>query len=175
MARYFFHVLDGEVFLDLVGSDLPDVVGAKEAAIRCAIDILGDRAGASRWLRDWRLELTDEAGAGIFSVSFSVSERRERAIASTAGPVEPSIDGVSAPRRAVTRKTVEERFVAAVETMVRTRRSRRRIEKLVDVSMAAVSLSKDLLARVGPVEQFGPIRTDGGAAPASAPWTAHLT
>ena len=58
------------------------------------------------------------------------------------------------------------RVMAAVEMVFRAQRSRRQIEKLVRQTAAAVALSEDLLARIGPVERFVVIRRESAAAPA---------
>jgi hypothetical protein len=68
MPRYHFHSADGDRDYDRVGSDLPDEAAARLEAVRYAGEVLRWNA-AELWERgQWRVEVTDDAGALLFTV-----------------------------------------------------------------------------------------------------------
>jgi hypothetical protein len=70
MARYFFHVFNGKFVIDNEGVELPDLAAVRREAIRTSGQMLG--SGQQSWSGDaWRMVVADEAGALVFSVSFS--------------------------------------------------------------------------------------------------------
>jgi hypothetical protein len=75
MPLYFFHVDDGNTFLDDEGVQFPDLKMAREEAVRACGDMLRD--GAPRNLQDGkscRLWVTDKPnGEGATLLSLTVS------------------------------------------------------------------------------------------------------
>lgn len=77
MPRYHFHLENGEISLDPVGSELRDLDAAKHVSLLMSGDLLkgGPDATASLWNGiPWRLWVTDEpAGSGnaFFILRFS--------------------------------------------------------------------------------------------------------
>jgi hypothetical protein len=72
MPRYFFNVHDGQTILDREGTELADIAEARVDAVDLAgrsIHELGDKF----WLtaEDWRLEVADETGKVLFTLTFS--------------------------------------------------------------------------------------------------------
>ncbi len=60
MARFFFHTVDGRRDRDTTGTELPDAVAARVAAIRYAGDLLSDQPDMLWDGSDFRVEVTDE-------------------------------------------------------------------------------------------------------------------
>ena len=67
MPRYFFHVYDGDAFLDDEGTFLPDLQQAKKAAVRAIIGFLGNYA-ESPTNSAWRLDIVNQAGEVLLSL-----------------------------------------------------------------------------------------------------------
>jgi hypothetical protein len=74
MPRYFFHVHDGTSTLDTEGTELFDIFQAQEEAIRLSGALLSELGGKFWDGEDWSLEVTDEAGRGLFTLRFSAKE-----------------------------------------------------------------------------------------------------
>src|SRR5215211_5607990 len=66
VPRYFFHVLDGDWYLDQEGDDLPDLQTAIREAERVARDLLQDEAKGD--LSHARLDVADEHGTVVHIV-----------------------------------------------------------------------------------------------------------
>lgn len=72
MARYFFHVADGKMTIDDVGTDLPDMDRVRRETIRTAGQMLSD--GDQSWKGNaWRMMVADEAGTIVFGVNISIN------------------------------------------------------------------------------------------------------
>jgi hypothetical protein len=80
VPRYFFHVLDGDWYLDQEGDDLPDLRSAIREAERVARDLLQDEAKGD--MSHARLDVADEHGTIVHVVRF-----REQARKSDDGPL----------------------------------------------------------------------------------------
>ncbi|WP_426954239.1 DUF6894 family protein [Muricoccus radiodurans] len=74
MPRYFFHVIDGQSFLDQEGTELPDRGSARNEAVRLAGALLRDDKGTFSDDHDWRLEVTDGGGLLLFTLHFMTVE-----------------------------------------------------------------------------------------------------
>lgn len=71
MARYFFHILNGQVTLDEAGLDLPDMSSVRAESIRTAGQMLSD--GEPSWKgQAWQMLVVDEAGTIVFGVNCSI-------------------------------------------------------------------------------------------------------
>jgi hypothetical protein len=74
MLRYFFHICDGEEVLDGHGTVLASRDEARAHAITVAGELLRD-AGKKGWRgSEWRLRVTDLAGATVYTLSFLVED-----------------------------------------------------------------------------------------------------
>ena len=73
MARFFFNVTDGSVFLDPVGTDLDGLEAVREEAIRASAELLrGLGAETDFWKgEDWTMSVVDEGGAPVLSLCFT--------------------------------------------------------------------------------------------------------
>lgn len=72
MPRYHFNVYDGRNITDDVGTELPDATFARREAIRYSGALLEDDADSLPVGEDWRMEVTDDAGLILFSLTFTV-------------------------------------------------------------------------------------------------------
>ena len=71
MPRYFFHVIDGREFTDKIGTVLPSREHVRAEAIKAAGEMLRDN-GLSFWGgTEWRMHVTDEAGATVCALNFT--------------------------------------------------------------------------------------------------------
>ncbi|MCV9967807.1 hypothetical protein OIU34_39045 [Pararhizobium sp. BT-229] len=71
MARYFFHVADGKITIDDVGTDLPDMDRVRRESVRTAGQMLSD--GDQSWGGEaWRMVVADEKGTIVFGVNISI-------------------------------------------------------------------------------------------------------
>jgi hypothetical protein len=71
MPRYFFHVQDGQTFLDKEGSELPGLKEVRAEAIMASGEMLRDN-GRSFWGgTEWRMWVTDEGGNTVCTMKFS--------------------------------------------------------------------------------------------------------
>lgn len=72
MPRFFFHLKDGTTHMDQDGVELVGADEAREAAIIHSGEVLKD-LGAKFWKSpEWRMWVTDEAGATVCGLRFSV-------------------------------------------------------------------------------------------------------
>lgn len=73
MPRYFLHLKDGETVRDEDGMILDGVEQARDEAVRSARDMMSDQVRQGRLsLRD-RIEVEDEAGDIVLTVTFRES------------------------------------------------------------------------------------------------------
>jgi hypothetical protein len=74
MSRFFFHIYDGEEYIDEHGTALISREEARTHAIIIAGELLKD-AGRNFWSgTKWRLRVTDETGTNICTLKFSVED-----------------------------------------------------------------------------------------------------
>jgi hypothetical protein len=74
MARYYFHLEDGEYLADEVGLDLQGMNEVRSEAIRSGAEILRDY-GLDGWNgTEWRMNVVNEAGRTVFNLMFSATE-----------------------------------------------------------------------------------------------------
>ena len=71
MPRYFFHLPDEDLVCDEDGIELPDPEAARRAAIAGLRSIVCDEVKKGRLRLSARLDVDDEAGARLFSLSFA--------------------------------------------------------------------------------------------------------
>lgn len=70
MPRYFFHVRDGQEYLDSDGTELKDLAAAQIYSLQVVTQILS-APGSEFWNgEDWRLHVEDEAGSELFRLQF---------------------------------------------------------------------------------------------------------
>jgi hypothetical protein len=68
VQRYFFHTADGDVFRDLVGTELPSEDAARIEAARVLGQLVHERP-ADVWRDDdFRITVTDEADLILFTI-----------------------------------------------------------------------------------------------------------
>jgi len=70
MPRYFFHVQDGEEFIDLQGTELADMEAARLEAVRFAAALLRDKADTFWQSSEWRLRVANEVNLTLFDLTF---------------------------------------------------------------------------------------------------------
>ena len=71
MPRFYFHVRDGRDFIDDEGHELPSLDEAREQAVVAAGEAIRD-LGKRFWAgEEWQMQVTDESGATVCSLSFS--------------------------------------------------------------------------------------------------------
>ena len=68
MPRYFFHRTDGGFDPDTEGTELPDMEVARVEAVRYAAGTMRDRPDYVWDGKDFRIEMTDEAGILLCTV-----------------------------------------------------------------------------------------------------------
>lgn len=70
MPRFYFHVRQGGLLVpDLEGTELPDRGCARDEAVNCARDLAAERIRAGRGLAGRSIEIEDEQGVLVDSVS----------------------------------------------------------------------------------------------------------
>jgi len=70
MPRYFFHVRDGQEYLDTEGTELKDLAAAQTYALQVVTHLIG-KQGSEFWDgEDWRLHVEDEASLELFRLQF---------------------------------------------------------------------------------------------------------
>jgi hypothetical protein len=71
MPRFFFHACSpGGRIEDPEGSDFTNLDAARADAVAAAREVLAEKIKAGEDARDWRLEITDEAGVLLATVRF---------------------------------------------------------------------------------------------------------
>lgn len=68
MPRYFFHSEDGRLEHDEVGTELVDAASARVEAVRFAGALLADRSQAHWEGTRWRMLVTDQDNAILFTI-----------------------------------------------------------------------------------------------------------
>jgi hypothetical protein len=72
MARYFFHLRDGDdQLLDPEGTELSDKQSIEAAALRAARDTLSHELQSGRLDLRYRIDVEDEAGAIVHSIDLA--------------------------------------------------------------------------------------------------------
>jgi hypothetical protein len=74
VPRYHFNIYDGASPLDRVGTELPDLQTARQAAVQLAGELLVDQA---EWFwsgQKWRMEVANSAGHLLFSLDFRAAD-----------------------------------------------------------------------------------------------------
>ena len=76
VPRYFFHVRDGQSYLDAEGSELSDLDAVRAEALHASGDMLrGLKDEAGFWSgHDWTMKVQDEAGKDVLTLRFSGTE-----------------------------------------------------------------------------------------------------
>ena len=70
MPRYFFHVRDGQEYLDTEGSELESLEAARLQSLQVATQLLSG-LGSEFWNgQDWHLHVEDEVGKELFCLYF---------------------------------------------------------------------------------------------------------
>jgi hypothetical protein len=72
MARYFFHITNGQIFSDETGTILDGMKSARREAFLSAGEILSE--GGEAFSNDWTMRVTDEAGNPLFTLRISIEE-----------------------------------------------------------------------------------------------------
>jgi len=73
MPVYYFNIHDGSAIADTEGHVLPDLDAARRVAIRLAGDVIRE-IGDNFWRgEEWRMDVTDHAGAILFTLHFSTT------------------------------------------------------------------------------------------------------
>lgn len=73
MARYFFHVHDGETMPDPVGRELPNMRAVRIEAVKRVSSLLGDDPERFWNGQDWSLEVRDSQDLILFTLEFVVN------------------------------------------------------------------------------------------------------
>jgi hypothetical protein len=76
VPRYFFHVHDSVDMIDRVGNELSGPEEAHTEAVVAAGEMLRDVGGRFWKHREWRMWVTDEAGATVCALRFSAEQSR---------------------------------------------------------------------------------------------------
>jgi hypothetical protein len=72
VPRYFFHVADGHIFCDDVGTELPSLVEARREAIATFGDLVKNR---DEWKsKEWRIVIADAEERILLTLNMSVEE-----------------------------------------------------------------------------------------------------
>ena len=71
MPRYFFHSEDGHLDHDDVGTEMVDAGSARAEAVRFAGALLANRAQVLWEGSHWRMLVTDESAAILFTIEVS--------------------------------------------------------------------------------------------------------
>ena len=71
MPRYFFHSEDGRLEHDETGTELADTAAARVAAVQFAGALLRDRSQALWESTRWRMLVTDETDAILFTIEMN--------------------------------------------------------------------------------------------------------
>ena len=78
MPKFFLNLHDGDdIIEDPVGADLPSLAAARKLAIASARDILAEQMRDGQPLDGQKIEIADESGAVLATVSFREAFRLE--------------------------------------------------------------------------------------------------
>ena len=75
MPRYFYHVMDGQAFVDNEGTELKDHADARSQAIKTAGKMLSE-LGDQVWegSHAWTMSVADETGRVALTLRFSADD-----------------------------------------------------------------------------------------------------
>ena len=74
MARYFFHIQNGQEVPDETGTLLNSIADVRREAMMTVSDVLRGYEDEPWKRTDWSLRVTDEAGTSLFTLRFSMKE-----------------------------------------------------------------------------------------------------
>lgn len=74
MHRYFFHVHDGEDYIDLRGTVLDDLAAARREAVRFASALLMEKPDVFWTSTEWRMRVTDDRDMTLFELMFIATD-----------------------------------------------------------------------------------------------------
>ena len=77
MPRYYFNIYDGIAVLDQEGTELGNLDAARKEAMTVASGLLSSSSRREDLGEEWRLEVTNEAGALLFRMDFIVADKEE--------------------------------------------------------------------------------------------------
>ncbi|HET9639725.1 MAG TPA: hypothetical protein VFP12_11000 [Allosphingosinicella sp.] len=78
MPRYFFHLYNDIVTMDEEGLDLPDLEAARANGIKEAREMMLETVAEGRINFSHRIDIADESGAVVDSITFAEAVRVER-------------------------------------------------------------------------------------------------
>lgn len=85
MARYYFHVVDGDVSVDTEGTELLNLEAARSAAISAAGEILKE-AGLKGWQGvEWQMHIADSNNKTLLKLVFSAQQTGSSSTSVSAG------------------------------------------------------------------------------------------
>ncbi len=70
VPRFFFHVHDGQDFVDHVGTELPSILDARRHAARYAGELLQTDPELFWSGHQWQMDVADERGSILFQLMF---------------------------------------------------------------------------------------------------------
>lgn len=70
MSRFFFHVRDGADYVDLQGTELPDLDAARHEAVRFAGTLLIEKPDTFWAAGEWTMRVTDHRDLTLFQLTF---------------------------------------------------------------------------------------------------------
>ena len=73
MPRFFFHVCDGEEYIDLQGTKLPNLESARMEAVRFAGELLAEKPKKFWSSGEWTLRVADEDDLTLFTLRFEAT------------------------------------------------------------------------------------------------------
>jgi len=77
VPRYFFHITDGQAFLDNIGTELPSLVEARREALATFGDLVKNR---EEWASDeWRIDIAEAEGRTLLTLKVRMEEIRREA------------------------------------------------------------------------------------------------
>lgn len=85
MPRYFFHVIDGKSDRDGIGTEFADLYAAQDQAVRAAGEAIRDLGGQLFDHSHWKMEVNDDAGKMLFTLTLSVEEALGEAVETRPG------------------------------------------------------------------------------------------
>ena len=71
MPRFFFHMHFGAPLLDLDGVELPDVIAARQEALRYAVALVANEAVEVWEHPRWTIKVVNEDGTLVFQVDLA--------------------------------------------------------------------------------------------------------
>jgi hypothetical protein len=74
MPRFFFHVHDGQDFVDLQGTELPDLDAARREAVRFSSALLSEQSEQFWASGEWIMRVTDASDLTLFQLTFFATD-----------------------------------------------------------------------------------------------------